>query len=251
MFFFPRSLSCRRALACALLSLCGCDKLFGTSVPDPATLGQQSDGGGDLMLRSGQVRGQICVLLSLRDYATCSTAYPHGSIMLHVQETATDGQAADDGSFSLDLVAAPPQVTVVARDIRGALVPAAVILPLSAAAAAVPMVPLEQQQQFRLTGAPLAKDRGVLLAYVANGGGQPVAGVQVRVTAADTRFIGPFVFAGGETLIGGATTATDQSGFLAVFELPPGRVALTLSGAVSGTRNTVAVAGANTFTLLQ
>jgi hypothetical protein len=209
--------------------------------------GDLGDGGQG---EGGQVRGQVCTLAEIRDYRLCAVAGGRSGISVTAQEAHGAAETDASGRFVLGLQAGSPQVvTLVLADGRRQLASAAVQLQVGGPATAVPMVTVQRMELLRAQGIQQSPSRGALLAYVVDGSGAPVRGAQAQVRAADRAFQGPFYEEGSEILVQGGRTG--PSGLVAVFDLPPGKAELALTGTRQATYPVVAVAGAVTFTLLR
>lgn len=225
----------------------GCDQLMllDPNNPNGLDFSRPGDGG-----PGGEIKGQVCALAEIRDYRLCAVTGGRGGISVKAQETQATAETDASGRFALTLPAGSPQVvTLLLTDGRRQLVPAAVQLQLGGPATAVPMVTVERLELLRAQGILQTPSRGAVLAYVVDGSGTPVRGAQAQVKAADRAFQGPFYEDGSENLVQGGRTG--PSGLVAVFELPPGKAELVLTGTRQNTYPVVAVAGAVTFTLLR
>lgn len=239
------------ALAGAALTL-GCDVLFpefgGSSPPDASVY---DGGGGDAGDDGPRLVGTVCILGDLRDYRSCAAGAP-GVLRITVEETRQQTMTDAAGHFTLPLATPLGTATVAAVDPRGNFATTVAPVRLQNGVAlnlALPVVDAQALANAALAnGMTLDPQRGVVLGWVVDGSGAPVAGA---AAAAQPSLLvdGPAV----NELDPG--TATHAHGALALFDAAPTSVTLQVtpppSLPLSGDSFTLPVrAGAVTLTTL-
>jgi hypothetical protein len=239
-----------------LLLVGGCDVLFPEFAGQPPA-DLAGPAGGDGATDAGgtpHLSGIVCALGDVRDLSSCSVVSASG---WHVTVEETRDVAAVDaqGRFTLALSQALSSATVAAADPSGSYLPTVTTVHLpggSVDGLALPLLAAAVVQEMALeNGVPLDEQRGLLLGYAVDARGAPVTGA---VAAPIANALGPF-YEGATANQLEAGSGTRAHGLVALFDLPPPEVALTLgtpaSAAVAGDRFSLPVrGGAVTFSLL-
>lgn len=208
----------------ALLAL-GCDTLFPEfygSGHDAATAGDGAapDDGGT----APELAGTVCVLSDLRDYRSCGSAST-GVLRVTVEETRQQTMTDVAGHFVLPLSSALTAATVAVVDPQGNFATTVVPVRLSAGVAAnlaLPVVAAQTLSNAALqNGVALDPQRGMVLAWVVDPTGAPVAGAAPNVSSALVDG------AGANELDPG--TATHARGTVALFDVAPTTLMLTVT----------------------
>ena len=203
----------------------GCQYLF-PEFNTPAADLSDTDAG-DAGTGAQTLSGRVCNLTDVRDYRTCPALA--GSYRISVEETRDSVTTDAGGAFTLVTSANLTLATVGVSDPLGQRVSTVVRVRLTATGTTqvtLPSVSTAAMQQLALNaGAPTDPTRGMMLAYLVNDSGLPVAGV---ISARIVNATGPLYDGAAPNELVDAK-ATSQGGTVAFFDLPAGQLTLPVS----------------------
>ena len=214
----------RWLLLAGIFALSGCDTLFPEFSGKPVDAAVPGDGGVEDGGGAPMLAGIVCVLGDVRDYRTCATGSP-GLLRVTVEETRQQTMTDITGHFMLPLSMKLDVATVAAVDPSNNYAPTIVPVRLSNGVAnnvALPVVSEQTLMQLELAnGVQDDPQRGTFLGWAVDPSGTPVAGVSTGNTSAFYDDNAPNGLSSG--------TATHQRGTIALFNVTPMSLVLTLT----------------------
>ena len=214
----------RCLLWASVLFSIGCDTLFPEFAGKPADAAVARDGGSDDGGTSPQLAGAVCVLGDVRDYRSCMTGAP-GLLRITVEETRQMTMTDAAGRFVLPLSMKLDSATVAAIDPSNHFAPTIVPVHLTNGAANNLALPVIAQQTLAMielaNGLQDDPQRGILLGWAVDATGAPVTGVSSGRPSALYDDNAPNTLSAG--------TATHSRGAIALFQVAPATLTLTLT----------------------
>jgi|GEM_PF-5438462 len=211
-------------LVTATLATSGCQYLFPELNPPAPTVDL---GDGDAGLGAQHLTGRVCNVTDVRDYRTCPPLT--GNYRISIEETRDSVVTDASGAFTLVPTAALTLATVGVSDPLGQRVSTIIRVRLAATGPTTVNIPsvstAEMQQLETIAGSPGDLTRGMMLAYMVDQTGIPVAGV---ISARITNATGPLYDGPSLNELADAH-ATSAGGTIAFFDLPAGQLTLPVS----------------------